>query len=419
MFNHLCLQTGEQRQARRRHKPGTADVHLIGKITGAVGFGAEPLYCTWQLVYDEQLWGITKGLAKGRTHACNPLLPEEGGVGGVVWEAPLDLALTTSSSQHWPAIVFKLFHRSLWLGRDEFVGYSLCTLPNTPGCHHVSCPVWAAVEARRGFGQELTSWFTGLTPLLVHERFITDLEQRYEQGQHLHTRDCSSGRATLTSGSCGHAPAVFPAARAVERIAGAAAAPSMRCRSFGAAGASSLPAAAAAGGLAGAGGRIWLRLHVLTRGLQELRQAGGGGVGVCLERLRDTVEKMRRTKELAAADDDEAETEGMRLVREGRAARLAAAQQHMADGSSNRDQQLLEARGSSSYGGGAGASGYSSSGDRASYGRLSPGRNTLRGIGSRDGRGSSLSSSASGTGGAQRISGGGGTDWQPAGLAHT
>jgi hypothetical protein len=41
--------------------------------------------------------------------------------------------------------------------RDEFVGYSLCTLPNSPGCHHVSCPVWAAVEARRGFRQELTS----------------------------------------------------------------------------------------------------------------------------------------------------------------------------------------------------------------------------------------------------------------------
>jgi hypothetical protein len=41
--------------------------------------------------------------------------------------------------------------------RDEFVGYSLCTLPTTPGCHHVSCPVWAAVEARRGFRQELTS----------------------------------------------------------------------------------------------------------------------------------------------------------------------------------------------------------------------------------------------------------------------
>jgi hypothetical protein len=56
---------------------------------------------------------------QGRTHASSPLPPEDGGLSGVVWEAPLDMALTTSSSQHWPAIVFKLFHRSVWLGRWE------------------------------------------------------------------------------------------------------------------------------------------------------------------------------------------------------------------------------------------------------------------------------------------------------------
>ncbi|WIA11391.1 hypothetical protein OEZ85_011509 [Tetradesmus obliquus] len=349
--------TGEQRQVRHRRKDGTADIHVIGEITGAVGFGAEPLYCTWQLVHDEQLWAVTKGLAKGRTHASSPLLPEDGGLSGVVWEAPLDIALTTTSSQHWPAIVFKLFHRSIWLGRDEFVGYSLCTLPNTPGCHHVSSPVWAAVEARSSFRQELTSWFTGLTPQLVDESFITDLEQRYEQGQHLHTRDCSSTRASLSTASCTHTPAAVTGARAVERISGAAAAaPGMQCRSFGAAGANTMAAAAAAaGGLAGAGGRICLRLHVLARGLGELKLTGGDSVGVCLERLRDTVEKMRRNKEVAATYDEEVESEGVRLVREGRAARLAAVQQQLADGSSNRDQQLLEARGSSDYGGAGGA----------------------------------------------------------------
>lgn len=36
---------------------------------------------------------------------------------GVVWECPMDVLLTTSSMQHWPSIVFKLFHRSIWLGR--------------------------------------------------------------------------------------------------------------------------------------------------------------------------------------------------------------------------------------------------------------------------------------------------------------
>lgn len=36
---------------------------------------------------------------------------------GVVWECPVDVLLTTTSMQHWPSIVFKLFHRSIWLGR--------------------------------------------------------------------------------------------------------------------------------------------------------------------------------------------------------------------------------------------------------------------------------------------------------------
>jgi hypothetical protein len=111
----------------------------------------------------------------------------------------------------------------------------------------------------------------------------------------------------------------------------------------------------------------------------------------------------------------EVESEGLQLVREGRAARLAAVQQHMTDGSSNRDQQLAEARGSSDYGGSGGLAGYSSSGGRASLGRLSPGRNALRGIGGRDGRGSSLAGSTSSMGGAERMSSGGGADWRPAG----
>jgi hypothetical protein len=54
---------------------------------------------------------------QGRTHASSPLAAEDGSLGGVVWETPLDVLLATSSAQHWPAIVFKLFSRSIWLGR--------------------------------------------------------------------------------------------------------------------------------------------------------------------------------------------------------------------------------------------------------------------------------------------------------------
>jgi len=56
---------------RRPLAQGTADVHLIGEITGAVGFtGGEALYCTWQIVHDQSQWTIRQGASKVRNSIC-------------------------------------------------------------------------------------------------------------------------------------------------------------------------------------------------------------------------------------------------------------------------------------------------------------------------------------------------------------
>lgn len=50
-------------------------------------------------------------------------------------------------------------------------------------------------------------------------------------------------------------------------------------------------------GVAGAGGRLSLRLHVLTRGMEQLSRWRGDGaesIGRCLERLHSSVDKLRR-----------------------------------------------------------------------------------------------------------------------------
>lgn len=97
----------------------------------------------------------------------------------------------------------------------------------------------------------------------------------------------------------------------------------------------------------------------------------------------------------------EVESEGLRHVREGRAARLAAAQKQL-DGSSNRDQLLGTPARDTSYSGGYSSSGGSFS--RASAGRLSPGRNTLRYNG-RDVQGGSVAGSSSSFSGTTRFGG--------------
>lgn len=51
-------------QLQPQPQPGTAHMHLIGEVTGALGLGSEPLYCTWQLVYDTELWSVLRGTDK-------------------------------------------------------------------------------------------------------------------------------------------------------------------------------------------------------------------------------------------------------------------------------------------------------------------------------------------------------------------
>lgn len=152
-------------------------------------------------------------------------------------------------------------------------------------------------------------FFTGLHPQLVDESFITDLEQRFEQGQHLHTVACSSATSSshdstplarsmvCTGGPC----AAGDAAAALRRP---------HCSSI---------SAASRGTAAVTGSGICLRLHVLTRGLQQLSRLRGDGVesiGRCLERLHSNVEKMRKQharpklQDLVGVDsDDEGQTE--------------------------------------------------------------------------------------------------------------
>jgi hypothetical protein len=48
-------------------------------------------------------------------------------------------------------------HQLTCTPRDVFAGYSLATLPTTPGCHTFSCPVWVATEGRSSISKELTS----------------------------------------------------------------------------------------------------------------------------------------------------------------------------------------------------------------------------------------------------------------------
>lgn len=141
----------------------------------------------------------------------------------------------------------------------------------------------------------------------MDESFITDMEQRFEQGQHLHTVACST--STSTHDSLPHSSAMTctggPGAAAAAAAASAGALSRMHCSSL---------SAASSGAAAVTGSGICLRLHVLTRGLEQLSRLRGDGadsIGRCLERLHSSVEKIRKQharpklQDLVGADSDD------------------------------------------------------------------------------------------------------------------
>jgi hypothetical protein len=97
-------------------QPTSTSEHVStqGEPVFGISHTAELLCCCCLLlllVLDAAICG------QGCTHPSSPALPEDGLLSGVVWEAPIDICLSTSSMRHWPVLVFKLFHRSVWLGR--------------------------------------------------------------------------------------------------------------------------------------------------------------------------------------------------------------------------------------------------------------------------------------------------------------
>ncbi|KXZ46950.1 hypothetical protein GPECTOR_39g444 [Gonium pectorale] len=188
--------------------------------------------------------------------------------GMVVWEHPLEVHMQTQSLQGWPALLLMVYSRDESINRDSFVSYALVPLPTTPGLHRISSKTWFAVESTRALGRSFFAWHTGLLPRLEDETFITDLRKREDAGPFI----CTVGA-----------------------------------------------------------GDVHLRVHVLTRNLDQVSHKGGESLAAALERL--TTNLLRASTQLAnksAALEErrrssESLTEGQKLVRGGREERMAAA----------------------------------------------------------------------------------------------
>ncbi|GAX75246.1 hypothetical protein CEUSTIGMA_g2691.t1 [Chlamydomonas eustigma] len=172
---------------------GNAHIHIIGEIEGGSRFeGRQAISCRWQLVHEPtKTWSLIKGHDKGATQFCSAGDPGEDDF--IAWEHPLDMLLSTQTHQGWPSFVFMVYSRDDMVDKDSFLAYGLCALPQTSGIHHIECHTWFVVETQRVQQRRMFGWYTGLTPRLEDESFVLDPSKRRDAGPFL----CSVGAGCI------------------------------------------------------------------------------------------------------------------------------------------------------------------------------------------------------------------------------
>ncbi|CAM9637468.1 unnamed protein product [Scytosiphon promiscuus] len=135
------------------------EVHFIGEISGAEGFGSG-ICCRFR-VEGGRHWTCLAGLEEGQTHVMDTGYGEA----FAPWNHPIDLHYTTKSIQGWPRLMLQVWQLDTH-GRNVLRGYGFRHLPSSPGFSEVSVPCWRPSGTMQ---EETAAFFLGVTPRLAAE----------------------------------------------------------------------------------------------------------------------------------------------------------------------------------------------------------------------------------------------------------
>lgn len=147
-----------------------AEVHFVGQILGASGFGRANLFCRWG-VHSGPGWRLLEGFSDGRTQIDHPQDEEMS-----IWAHPLDLHFATSTIAGWPRLHFEVWSEDLF-GRKELAGYGFCFLPTVVGEYNLECVTWKPAGSK--WLDNTRSFFLGGGPQLVHNELIYKQDDRF------------------------------------------------------------------------------------------------------------------------------------------------------------------------------------------------------------------------------------------------
>ncbi|CAM9485210.1 unnamed protein product, partial [Scytosiphon promiscuus] len=144
-------------------------VHVIGEISGALGFPGTRLYASYKIVYDAQHWHLMQGAEKGYTQ-----VDEASGESSAVWNHPIDVHFGTDSLAGWPRIL-------VWsvdgCDRSELAGYGMVFVPSSPGSYDLDCVTW---RPQGSLVERFSAALLGAAPNLVEVGTAASGADRFE-----------------------------------------------------------------------------------------------------------------------------------------------------------------------------------------------------------------------------------------------
>eukprot|EP00742_Colponemidia_sp_Colp-10_P006160 GILJ01006593.1.p1 GENE.GILJ01006593.1~~GILJ01006593.1.p1 ORF type:complete len:209 (+),score=16.32 GILJ01006593.1:50-676(+) len=135
-----------------------AEVHLLGQLVGAEGFGTtDGIFCEFHIETGEHWSLISLGAEHSQTQTS---YPEHGEF--AAWCHPFDLHYETNSVHGWPKLQLQVWKLDQF-GRCDILSYGMCHLPSTAGSYNIVVPTWRPLGTTR---DEVQAFFLGGVPQL-------------------------------------------------------------------------------------------------------------------------------------------------------------------------------------------------------------------------------------------------------------
>ncbi|XP_077292604.1 B9 domain-containing protein 2 [Arctopsyche grandis] len=152
-----------------------AELHLIGEISGASGFGDNSLFCRYSIQGGPN-WRVISGNTEGQTLADSPLYE-----GPAIWSHPIDVHFSSKGIQGWPKIQLQVYCLD-YIGRYWIKGYAVVSVPCSPGLHTIETPCWA--PASTSIYERVSQYFLGGGNQLLSPDVLYTGKDRYKLKTH-------------------------------------------------------------------------------------------------------------------------------------------------------------------------------------------------------------------------------------------